>query len=416
MRHLLTSVSNPSFYKRFNKFYSMKKHYKFLFFALLFSAITANAQLIFSEPFDYPTGNLLGQNGGKGFSTAWSRATTDAAASIGDDLTNDKATIQTGSISANFGTGNKAKLCIQNGKSTRLDRSLSANTLDGPDGSVYWMSFWYNNTLNDTTIYGTAGQLQLMGSANNATLTEMRLGFGKTSNLTGVNYFTAFTRASPSGCAAQNWGQNMMFSSAGTYYVLVKITKGEFDVGTPVAKFDGVRVWMLSAPPANEAALASKPNGDLTPLNATTMVPEPIQTKVLRGDNNSNTTCVRSGVQGLRLRVEGGTNAAFCPEFDEIRMGRTLADILGKSVAVKETAVLSAQIAPNPVKNNLTITLEAAAENTKVSVSDMLGRAVLSSRFSGTQGEVNTSNLVKGLYFITLQTAGKTLTQKFVKD
>jgi Secretion system C-terminal sorting domain len=53
--------------------------------------------------------------------------------------------------------------------------------------------------------------------------------------------------------------------------------------------------------------------------------------------------------------------------------------------------------------------LESAAENTKVSVSDMLGRAVLSSQFSGTQGEVNTSNLVKGLYFITLQTAVKRL-------
>jgi hypothetical protein len=396
----------------------MVKFYKLLFALLLLSGSTSilNAQLIFSEPFDYPTGNLEGKNGGKGFSTAWSRASTDAAASIGDDLTNDKAIVQTGSISANFGTGNKAKLCIQNGKSTRIDRSLSANTLDGPDGSVYWMSFWYNNTLNDTTIYGTAGQLQLMGTANNATLTEMRLGFGKTSNLPGVNYFTAFTRASPSGCAAQNWGQNMMFSSAGTYYVLVKITKGEFESGTPAAKFDGIRVWMLSAPPANEAALASKPNGDLTPLNATTMVPEPIQTKVLRGDNTSNTTCVRSGVQGLRLRVEGVTTAAFCPEFDEIRMGRTLSDILGKSVAVTETAVLAAQIAPNPVKNSLTITLDAAAENTKVSVSDMLGRTVLASQFSGNQSELNVSNLLKGMYFINLKTDGKTWTQKFIKE
>jgi hypothetical protein len=394
----------------------MKKHYNFLLIALFFSAISANAQLIFSEPFDYPTGNLQNANGGKGFSTAWSRATTDAAASIGDDATNDKATVQTGSISGNFGTGNKVKFCVQNGKSTRLDRSLSANTLDGPDGSVYWMSFWYNNALNDTTIYGTAGQLQLMGSANNATATEMRLGFGKTSNLTGVNYFTAFTRASPSGCAAQNWGQNMMFSSAGTYFVLVKITKGEFDIGTPSAKFDGVRVWLMSAPPANEAALASKPNGDLAPLNATTMVPEPIQTKVLRADNTSNTTCVRSGVQGLRIRIEGGTNAAFCPEFDEIRMGRTLADILGKTVDVKEADILTAQIAPNPVKNNLTITLETATENTKVSVSDMLGRTVLSSQFSGNQTDLNVSNLLKGMYFVHLKSAGKSVTQKFVKE
>ena len=64
-----------------------------------------------------------------------------------------------------------------------------------------------------------------------------------------------------------------MKSSSGTYFVLVKITKGEFTIGTPSAKFDGVRVWLLPAPPTNEAALSAKPDGDLTPLNATTMLP-----------------------------------------------------------------------------------------------------------------------------------------------
>jgi Secretion system C-terminal sorting domain len=397
----------------------MKKFYKTLFSVfLVVSAISiSTAQLIFSEPFDYPTGNLQAKNGGTGFTTAWSRATTDADASIGDDLTNNRATVQTGSISAANGIGNRGKFCIQSGKSTRLDRSLAANTLDGADGSVYWMGFWYNNNLGDTTTYGTAGQLLLMGTANNATLTEMRLGFGKTSNIANVNYFTAFTRASPTGCAAQNWGANMTFSSTGTYYVLVKITKGEFDIGTPATKFDGIRVWLLTAPPANEAALAAKPNGDLTPLNATTMVPEPIQTKVLRADNNSNTTCVRSGVQGIRIRVEGGTNAAFCPEFDEIRLGRTLADITARRTDIDEESRLMAQITPNPVSNNFNIILDKeAAQTTKISVSDMLGRTVLSATMSGDQAELNVSNLLKGMYFINLQSGAKTATQKFVKN
>jgi hypothetical protein len=397
----------------------MKKFYKILFSVLLVlsSVAVSTAQLIFSESFDYPVGNVQDKNGGTGFTTPWSRATTDAAASIGDDLTNDKARITAGSISPANGIGNKGRFCIQSGKSTRLDRTLSANTLDGADGSVYWMGFWYNNTLGDTTTYGTAAQLLLMGSANNATATEMRLGFGKTSNITGVNYFTAFTRASPTGCAAQNWGNNMALSSTGSYYVLVKITKGEFTIGTPAAKFDGIRVWVMSAPPANEAALASKPNGDLTPLNATTMAPEPIQTKVLRADNTSNTTCVRSGVQGIRIRVEGGTNAAFCPEFDEIRLGRTLADITARRTDIAEENKLAAQITPNPVSNNLNITLDTdGAQTTKVSVSDMLGRTVLSTTFSGNQAELNVANLLKGMYFINLQSAGKTATQKFVKN
>ena len=397
----------------------MKKFYKILFSVLLMLSCVAvsTAQLIFSEPFDYPVGNLQDKNGGIGFTTAWSRATTDAAASIGDDGTNDKARVNAGSISPANGIGNKAKLCIQSGKSTRLDRTLSANTLDGADGSIYWMSFWYNNNLGDTSTYGTATQLLLMGSANNATATEMRLGFGKTSNIAGVNYFTAFTRASPTGCAAQNWGNNMALSSTGSYYVLVKITKGEFDIGTPTTKFDGIRVWVMAAPPANEAALASKPNGDLTPLNATTMAPEPIQTKVLRADNTANTTCVRSGVQGIRLRVEGGTNAAFCPEFDEIRLGRTFGDVTARRTDIAEENKLTAQITPNPVTNNLFISLDKdAAQTTKVSVSDMLGRTVLSAIISGNQAELNVFNLLKGMYFINLQSAGKTATQKFVKN
>jgi hypothetical protein len=124
----------------------------------------------------------------------------------------------------------------------------------------------------------------------------------------------------------------------------------------------------------------------------------------------------RYGVQGLRIRIEGGTNAAFCPEFDEIRIGRTLADILGKTVDVKEADILTAQIAPNPVKNNLTITLETATENTKVNVSDMLGRTVLSHQFSGNQTDLNVSNLLKGMYFVHLKSAGKSVTQKFVKE
>ncbi|RYD70414.1 MAG: PEP-CTERM sorting domain-containing protein [Verrucomicrobiaceae bacterium] len=39
--------------------------------ALLANAVNANATLSFSEPFGYPAGSILNQNGGIGFSTAW---------------------------------------------------------------------------------------------------------------------------------------------------------------------------------------------------------------------------------------------------------------------------------------------------------------------------------------------------------
>jgi beta-glucanase (GH16 family) len=282
-------------------------------------------ELILSEPFDYPLSNLQNANAGFGFSSAWSRSTTDAAATLGDDSGN-TATIESDNIFGTSGSSNKAKLCVQSGKTTRLDRTLTANTLDGADGTDYWMSFWYKNETSDaeTATHGAAAQLLLMGTANSATATEMRLGFGKT-NTAGVNLFTIFTRASPSGCNIQNWGQNMLKSSTGTYFVLVKISKGSFTSGT--TKFDEVRAWLLDAPPANEAALAAKPNGDLTPLNSTTGLPEAMQTRVLRGDNTANNSCVRSGVRGIRLRVEGGTKTDFCTEFDDIRLGTTFASV-----------------------------------------------------------------------------------------
>jgi hypothetical protein len=118
----------------------------------------------------------------------------------------------------------------------------------------------------------------------------------------------------------------------------------------------------------------------------------------------------------LRLRVEGGTTATFCPEFDEIRLGRTLADITGRTVDVRESVTLQAQISPNPTKSNLNITLDNDNQLTKVVVSDMLGRSVLTGQFMGNQADVNVSNLAKGMYFIHLQSAGKSVTEKFVKE
>lgn len=373
--------------------------------------------LIFSEPFDYPLSNLQDANEGTGFSTPWSRVTTDAAATLGDDSSN-SATVQQGNIFGSSTTSDKARLCVQSGKTTRLDRSLSANTLDGADGTVYWMSFWYKNDMSDTatSTNATAAQLMLMGAANSAPPTEMRLGFGKTATIAGANYFTIFTRASPSACAAQNWGQNMQKSSTGTYFVLVKISKGTFMTGIPAVKFDEVRVWLLDAPPANEAALAAKPNGDLTPLNASTMLPEAMQTRVFRGDNTANNTCVRSGIQGIRLRVEGGTNTDFCTEFDEIRMGTTFASVTNQTTAVSDYAPLTAQISPNPVANTLTIALENVTSKTSVSVYNVLGNKVLSTQFYGNQLELNVSNLSKGMYIVSVQNEGKRLIQKFVKE
>jgi Secretion system C-terminal sorting domain len=405
----------------------MKKIYKNLLACLLITSSLSilNAQLIISEPFNYPAGNIAGSNGGTGFSTAWAKTTTDAATGIGED---NAATITAGNIGAT-GTGNKGKFCTQVGKSTRWDRKFTSPTLDGADGQVYWISFWYNNTLSEAeSTPGIAGQLIFMNDPNTTVGTDQRLGFGKTSNIAGVNRFTVFSRASPvatTGCEARNFGHfptATSKSSTGKYFVLVKITKGEYNEtlagATAPVKFDGVRTWLFDAPPATEASFATaRPIGDLTDTitNATTV--SPVKTRVLRADNTGG-NCVKGGVTGFRIRAEVGnaTNAVYCPEFDEIRIGRTFADVASTTSAADDLEKLSAQITPNPAKTNLYITLDEDAKKANVVVYDMLGRSVITNKFSGIQSELNIESLIKGMYFINIQADGKTITQKFVKE
>ena len=137
---------------------------------------------------------------------------------------------------------------------------------------------------------------------------------------------------------------------------------------------------------------------------------------MLRSDNTANNSCVRNGIQGIRLRVEGGTNTDFCPEFDEIKLGTTFGSVTSTTNSVKILAPLAVQISPNPVKESLTISLAEAAGSTKISVHDMLGHLVFLKTFQGLETTVNVSNLVQGMYIITLQNEDKRGVQKFVKE
>jgi hypothetical protein len=188
----------------------MKKIYKIFGFLLIAVSSFQNlkAQVIFSESFNYPVGNLQGNNGGTGFSTMWDQANTDAAATLGNV---DNAKIVTGNINPSSSGGTKLQVCLQSGKSARFDRSISTPTLtDATDGQSFWLGFWYSSSsVADANTYGIAAQFILMNSPNTTTVTDQRLGFGKTSNFTTAgnvaNTITAFTRASSGGCAAQNW-------------------------------------------------------------------------------------------------------------------------------------------------------------------------------------------------------------------
>jgi hypothetical protein len=321
----------------------MKKIYIFktLLCVVFFGIKVSNAQLVFSEEFNYPNGSFEGSNSGTGFSTAWSNVNT------GNNGANTLAQI----------SGNKLQVSLPASTTTtvRYDRTIPL-TLDGTASTQeYWIGFWLRiPAVNlSTTTYGVTAQLILMRDAYSpTTATDMRLGYGKTSNFTTgantANALTQFTRCA----SAINWPtgwntattdeKNIIGLSTSTdnlKYILVKIKKGEFlntkmaSTTNPnpnaVSNFDGYRYWIMSAPPSGptDPIFTSQPNGTVFTLDAETGITFPIQSRVLRGDGG--TTCVKDGITGIRIRVEGNPGATpFFAEFDDIKMGLDLNSIL----------------------------------------------------------------------------------------
>ena len=71
-------------------------------------------------------------------------------------------------------------------------------------------------------------------------------------------------------------------------------------------------------------------------------------------------------------------------------------------------------ISPNPVQNQLNISLESNVD-TELSIIDLTGRTISTSTFQN-ETQINTSELAKGIYFVELKNEEGRLTQKIVKN
>jgi hypothetical protein len=342
---------------------------KFTLLSLLLIAVVLcqpiQAQLIFNEAFDYSAGNLEGSNGGTGFTSAWSNANT------GNTGANSLAQIVAGQIGAN-GTGSKLQVTLPVNATNvvRYDRSFPVALNNDASTQEYWLGFWMripaaNLSTTPTNTYGVAAQVILVNGANSTVVTDMRLGFGKTSNFTTgantANALTLFSRAAPNGCGALNFPSGWNTSTAAqqaliglstltdnVVYILANVKKLEFPNyqqpsmvmpnPNPIANFDGFRYWIMSAPPSGpgDQIFIDYPNGHISQIEPVTGNPLPYQNRLLRQDNTVNTTCVKDGVTGLRIRVEGNpATTPFLVEFDEIRFGTSLAS-LALPITLKE--------------------------------------------------------------------------------
>jgi hypothetical protein len=68
---------------------------------------------------------------------------------------------------------------------------------------------------------------------------------------------------------------------------------------------------------------------------------------------------------------------------------------------------------PNPAKDFLTVSI-ANAENTSIDVINALGQVVLTVKNATETNTINTANLAKGVYFVTVSNGQQKSTQKLV--
>ncbi|MEZ4816370.1 MAG: T9SS type A sorting domain-containing protein [Flavobacteriaceae bacterium] len=73
----------------------------------------------------------------------------------------------------------------------------------------------------------------------------------------------------------------------------------------------------------------------------------------------------------------------------------------------------SCQVFPNPASDVVTIQLPSVVEG-EISIYNQLGAQLLSESFSGTSKTISVNNLTAGLYFVTLTSGAKKVTQKLI--
>lgn len=70
---------------------------------------------------------------------------------------------------------------------------------------------------------------------------------------------------------------------------------------------------------------------------------------------------------------------------------------------------------PNPATTELTIQTPTASTETAVTILDLQGKVVLSQTIQSLQSQIDLTTLNQGVYFVRLQSAGSTSTQKLIK-
>jgi hypothetical protein len=187
---------------------------KFLSLAASIAALTVTAQaaVLVSETFDYTAGALAGQNGGTGFTGAWT-------------INNSAANVTSDSFAGSVPTGyslatasNSATLAPSGTASVGVNRAFTT-AIDTNVASTYFVSYQFARFDANNTASGEQFRLQF----RNGTTEQFGLGLSST-ELIEVTNGTAFTGVTTAGSAFPIGSAD--FATAPKYLLVAKITLG----------------------------------------------------------------------------------------------------------------------------------------------------------------------------------------------
>jgi hypothetical protein len=262
----------------------MKNIYYFISFALLFtSTISAQAQVIASEDFNYTVGSTIGgANGGTGWGGPWTIITGNNKTVIADSIKNFRTGKATGTVlDVNFppSAGN-----------VRMERALATPITD--NGNTYWFGVdaayegAAGNNVNVVALVNTAATVAA-GAAGQLIL------IGKQPASTGTGFLGLGTPPSTAIVTQKKKIQD-------TYWMVVKV------------KFSGNAA-------ADTVYLFLNPDPAMEPVNSKADVVYTVATGL------------NAGFNGIYVKVEG-TPTGLRAKYDNMILGNTYADIIPTGV------------------------------------------------------------------------------------